>query len=431
MRRRKGIPLVALIIFIVMLVAIIITCAIILGVNKNKKKQDNTTAVIEQKNENNVENKIPEETEDEEEIEDEILMNNDKDIRNTYKLTGSNSTFAKYAIYESEGFDVDSNNISDDLKLQLAMSLVTSQDMDSNSGDKSVAKEVIEDYAKDIFGDISIKAKSFSLYNSDINFTEGYRTIGYTFDGDNDRYTIEEHSIDNDYPPEITEVVTKIIRTDSKMEIYVKPIFVKTFYSEQIEDYGCELYTDYDFEYKDFENGTAIVAFGYNDFQESIKTDYKQDIDGYNYEIASENIDLNSFKDYKYTFINDGEGYKLKSFEKVTERKQNQTSSDVNWQNIADSLSDQEVLIVNAKFESYLDDDELKGSMVRLLLSNIDETNSNYEGIVVSAEFDNREYATPSEISELKQIIKSSNNYTAEGVKNSKGFIEKIIIKEK
>ena len=36
MKRKKGIPLVALIIFIALLVAIILTCVIILGTNKDK-----------------------------------------------------------------------------------------------------------------------------------------------------------------------------------------------------------------------------------------------------------------------------------------------------------------------------------------------------------------------------------------------------------
>ena len=36
MRRKRGIPLVALVIFIALLVAIILTCVIILGTNKDK-----------------------------------------------------------------------------------------------------------------------------------------------------------------------------------------------------------------------------------------------------------------------------------------------------------------------------------------------------------------------------------------------------------
>ena len=53
MRRKRGIPLVALVIFIALLVAIILTCVIILGTNKDK---------INTQPENIAVNQTPEET---------------------------------------------------------------------------------------------------------------------------------------------------------------------------------------------------------------------------------------------------------------------------------------------------------------------------------------------------------------------------------
>ena len=75
MERRKGIPLVALVIFIALLVAIILTCVIILGANKNDKqnKETQTQAIGEQ-------TPPPEEPEDVT-LESEDLINADQDVR--------------------------------------------------------------------------------------------------------------------------------------------------------------------------------------------------------------------------------------------------------------------------------------------------------------------------------------------------------------
>ena len=104
MERRKGIPLVALVIFIALLVAIILTCVIILGANKNDKqnKETQTQAIGEQ-------TPPPEEPEDVT-LESEDLINADQDVRDAYKLTGNGKTYAKYALYSSGGFDETKNN---------------------------------------------------------------------------------------------------------------------------------------------------------------------------------------------------------------------------------------------------------------------------------------------------------------------------------
>ena len=83
MERRKGIPLVALVIFIALLVAIILTCVIILGANKNDKqnRETQTQAIGEQ-------TPPPEEPEDVT-LESEDLINADQDVRDAYKLTGN------------------------------------------------------------------------------------------------------------------------------------------------------------------------------------------------------------------------------------------------------------------------------------------------------------------------------------------------------
>ena len=315
MNRRKGIPLVALIIFFALLVAIIITCAIILGTNKNKKS-NNTQQNPEQQP--TIEN--PPETPEEyveEELEKEEYINSDSSIKEAFKLTGNYKTYAKYGIYLSGGFNNEDNPISNELKLQLAMSQVTAQDMDSESSTKAVPKEKIEEYVSKIFEDTSVEYKDFSLYNSDTNFTEEYRTIGYVYNEDDDNYEIQENTSDEEYPPEITELITKVIKYNSKIEIFVTPLFIRPYYSDEYGDV-CELYSNYDFESKEFSDEYSLTAFKYSDFNDYLKSDYNGDADGYNYDELSKQIDINNLQQYKYTLkLVDG-GYKLDSFEKST-----------------------------------------------------------------------------------------------------------------
>ena len=148
MERRKGIPLVALVIFIALLVAIILTCVIILGANKNDKqnKETQTQAIGEQ-------TPPPEEPEDVT-LESEDLINADQDVRDAYKLTGNGKTYAKYALYSSGGFDETKNNTKNNLKLKLAMAQVSNSDMDKSSTTKSIPKDKITEYTKKIFSNI-------------------------------------------------------------------------------------------------------------------------------------------------------------------------------------------------------------------------------------------------------------------------------------
>lgn len=136
MERRKGIPLVALVIFIALLVAIILTCVIILGSNKPSKPvtTNQQASQIQEPEPQEIEEKI------EDELTDESIINSDSDVQDAYKLIGNNKTYAKYAIYNSSGFDIDEENISNDLKLQLAMSQVTNSDMDAQSSKKLFQK---------------------------------------------------------------------------------------------------------------------------------------------------------------------------------------------------------------------------------------------------------------------------------------------------
>ncbi len=378
MERKKGIPLMALIIFIVLLVAIIITCVVILGVKKSNNKGNNGEVVAQEENANNT-TEQPSEDEEGEEITNEDIINQDEQIQKLYALTGNNKTFAKYAIYASGGFDQDNDNIKNDLKLQLAMAQVTNADMGGSSS-KSVSKSKIEEYNKKIFTSEEAEKTTysdFSLYDSDTNFTDIYKTIGYVYNSNDSTFEVKESEVTEDSTPsQITELITKVVKYDSKIEIYVKPIFVRTFYSPQIDAVGCEILGNYDFQLKEYPQSDSLIAIAYSDYEQVLKSDYAKDIDNYKFsEFSRNNIDLNKVSEYKYTFTKEDNDFKLKAFEKVTSlSEQNNSSNDG-----PKEMTAQEKETFNSKISSYVGN-QMRGSEVKSLYDVIVSLNTENEG---------------------------------------------------
>lgn len=432
MERRKGIPLVALIIFVALLVAIILTCIIILGTNKNKKSSSNPNDQVPiQTAAPTTEEPVADEKG--EEITSEDYINNDADIKNAYKLAGNQKTYAKYGIYSSGGFSKKDSNIKNELKLQLAMAQVTNQDMDKESSTKSVSKDKIEEYAKKIFEDGNIDLKDFSLYNSDTTFTSEYRTIGYKYNDDTESYEVQESDVEEEYPPEITEIITKAVKYNSKLEIYVKPIFVRPFYSDDINDMGCELFNDYDFQLRDFPEENALGAFIYSDYENALKSNYNLDLDGYSYSAISKYVDLNTIEEYMYTFVKSEDGFKLDSF---TKAKNVPTAEN----DTGEPLTAQEKALFNAQIENYIGND-MKGSETKSLLDTIimlNESNKDRLDMVVAVSVDGTKVELEDEdidklseeIEELKNEIDSSNKYTIKATYKS-GIITTVTITTK
>ena len=384
MKRKKGIPLVALVIFIALLVAIILTCVIILGSNKNNKSDEplisNSPNSGQEENEPSVDDEVGEE------ITSEDLINSDNDIKDAYKLAGNKKTFAKYAVYASGGFDQDNDNIRNELKLQLAMAQVTNSDMDKEGSTKSVSKDKIDEYAQKIFKDGVVEYKDFSLFDSDTNFIDEYKTIGYTYNKNTANYEVQESDVEESNPPEVTEIITKAVKYNSKIEVYVKPIFIDPFFSEQINAMGCQLFAEYDFQTKDFVDDSVLTAFSYTDYEESLRTDSSEDADGYVYDTVSQYVDLNKIKDYKYTFSKTDDGYKLKSFEELKSR------SSGNSEETNTELSEQEKAIINAKVEAYVGSEKSSTDVKSLIeaITSINESATD-ESQVISVKFDDTE----------------------------------------
>lgn len=427
MERKKGIPLVALIIFIGLLVAIILTCIIILGTNKNKKTSGEnqiaqTPAPVE----------VPVEEDNGEEIVDEDEINSDSDIQAAYKITGNGKTFAKYAIYESQGFNIE-DDLSDTFKLQLAMAQVTNSDMDTQSSKKSVSKDVVESYVQKVWGeDSEVEYKDFSLYSSDTNFTEQYKTTGYIYNKNNASYELNENDVTEEKPSEIPEIITKVVKYNSKIEIYVKPLFIQTIYDSDNSRYLRALYKNYNFSSKEYPLSENIMVITNDDYESVLKASYNQDVDGLNYKEVNQNIDLNQLTEYKYTLTKSTNCYNLKSFEKVEVNRPSTDDEDK-------EMTEQEKAKFNEKFDIYTGNGKT-GNDVNKLLEQIvtsNEENTEKTDLIVEVKFNNEKIsledddveALNEKISELIEKIDSDKLYNVKAIYKS-AIIKSITITE-
>ena len=405
MKRKKGIPLVALVIFIALLVAIILTCVIILGTNKDKVPAKPEEQAANQTTDDTNTTKADEKGE---EITSEDLINSDADIAGAYKLAGNKKTFAKYAIYATGGFDKDNENIKNELKLRLAMAQVTNSDMNKESSTKSVSKDKVQEYADNIFEDSTLEYKDFSLYDSDTNFTDEYRTIGYTYNKTTANYEVQENDVEEDTPPEVTEVITKAVKYSDKIEIYVKPIFIQPFFSDEINANGCQLLSNYDFQMKEFPEDAGLKAFSYSDYENALRTTANQDIDGYVYSAISKYVDLNQIKDYKYTFNKVDDEFKLKSFEKIEDKNANVTEEPNT------EMTEQEKSKYNADIESYVGSEKSSSDVNELIETVIKLNQENSEKTVLSVKLDDTQADGKDEdtVRSLEEKLDDTKTYT-------------------
>ena len=405
MKRKKGIPLVALVIFIALLVAIILTCVIILGTNKDKVPAKPEEQAANQTTDDTNTTKADEKGE---EITSEDLINSDADIAGAYKLAGNKKKFAKYAIYANGGFDKDNENIKNELKLILAMAQVTNSDMNKESSTKSVSKDKVQEYADNIFEDSTLEYKDFSLYDSDTNFTDEYKTIGYTYNKTTANYEVQENDVEEDTPPEVTEVITKAVKYSDKIEIYVKPIFIQPFFSDEINANGCQLLSNYDFQMKEFPEDAGLKAFSYSDYENALRTTANQDIDGYVYSAISKYVDLNQIKDYKYTFNKVDDEFKLKSFEKIEDKNANVTEEPNT------EMTEQEKSKYNADIESYVGSEKSSSDVNELIETVIKLNQENSEKTVLSVKLDDTQADGKDEdtVRSLEEKLDDTKTYT-------------------
>ena len=337
MYKRRGIPLIAMIIFFALIIGIIITCIIILSTQSGKSStsqiqfSSSNTSGNTSSNDNQVmQNAIVSNNDD---GEGEEISLTDSDVYNTFKLVGNQNTFAKYAIYQKG--EISEDNLSNELKLKLALSMVKDSEIEVNGNIKYISEDTVTGYLKDIFGNASnISFVDIELFN-DSNFSEQYNIDRYVYNDDKKAYEIVEIGITEKDTRLINDVIEKAIRYDNKIELYVVPVFSKTF------QYGSngtvyQLFGAYNFSTKEFEDSYKFSSG--EDFVVTADT-FENNIllnsstDGYSYDTLKANVgNFSSFQRYKYVFRKDSSSgkYYFESFEKAEETSDNNTTNNNN-----------------------------------------------------------------------------------------------------
>ena len=288
------------------------------------------------------------------------------------------------------------------------MAQVTNSDTNKESSTKSVSKDKVQEYADNIFEDSTLEYKDFSLYDSDTNFTDEYKTIGYTYNKTTANYEVQENDVEEDTPPEVTEVITKAVKYSDKIEIYVKPIFIQPFFSDEINAKGCQLLSNYDFQMKEFPEDAGLKAFSYSDYENALRTTANQDIDGYIYSAISKYVDLNQIQDYKYTFTKVDDEFKLKSFEKIEDKNANVPEEP------STEMTEQEKSKYNADIEAYVGSEKSASDINELIETVIKLNQENSEKTVLSVKLDDTQADGKDEdtVRSLEEKIDDTKTYT-------------------
>ena len=229
------------------------------------------------------------------------------------------------------------------------------------------------------------------------------------------------------------QLLVKVVKYNTKMEIYVKPLFIETIYDADENRYLRGLYTDYNFSAKQFPIDKSIMTITNDDYKNVVKSNYKQDIDGLNYKEVNQNIDLNQLTEYKYTLIKVDDGYNLQSFEQNTKNKKKEDKDNDK------EMTEQEKAIFNGQFDAYTGNgksaEDAKTVLSAVISSN--EANSDKKDLIVTVKIGDEEAALEDDdvdalnekIEELESEIDSSKEYYIKETYKS-GIIISITITE-
>lgn len=352
MKRKSGIPLVAIIIFFALIIGIIVTCVIILATQSGKGTSTNiklSNTATNTSNDNEVmDNAIVREDVSDEGEEIDLTS---PEVKNVFNLIGNQESFIKYAIYKTGEFN--QNNISNELKLKLAISKVTDSEIKEDNNLRTISKGTVDKYLTEIFGNTNnIEYVDLKLFD-DSNFDDQYPIDRYIYNKENEVYEIIEDDINVQEPSLVNELMTKAIKYNDRLELYVIPVFIKTFSIDDQNNMGYQFYSGYNFSNKEY-NGEMltgdnnVLAITSDTFKQAVLSNSDSDIDGYNNDALASTIkNFGSLQVYKYTFKFDEntEKYTLTSFEKSDEESnksnnRNNTNNNNNTNNSNNSGED-------------------------------------------------------------------------------------------
>ena len=143
--------------------------------------------------------------------------------------------------------DINASNITNEFILRMAFSKVTKEDWaDSYKGEDqpvSIGANVLDQYVKDIFGNVSYTKTEFSNKDLEVNINGQGQANIYDSKLDGDRIVIN-WLLGADVDSDIIEMASKkAVKYSDRIEITLNPIILK--FENQSEDDGNMIYTTY------------------------------------------------------------------------------------------------------------------------------------------------------------------------------------------
>ncbi len=171
------------------------------------------------------------------------------------------NTNARASIYKVGSFN--STTIPNDLMLKLGWDSIENKPQITGNNplpNETITKNSMSQSIANIFGStVTYTDASFTVV--DVETFHGYRGMfGSTVNYSNNIYSIELFQGGGGDCPFIHEQVTKALKYNNKIEVYVKTAFVDTKYVESSDSFEYILYKDFNFATNTFNNQLSKIA---------------------------------------------------------------------------------------------------------------------------------------------------------------------------
>ncbi len=171
------------------------------------------------------------------------------------------NTNARASIYKVGSFN--STTIPNDLMLKLGWDSIENKPQITGNNplpNETITKNSMSQSIASIFGStVTYTDASFTVV--DVETFHGYRGMfGSTVNYSNNAYSIELFQGGGGDCPFIHEQVTKALKYNNKIEVYVKTAFVDTKYVESSDSFEYILYKDFNFATNTFNNQLSKIA---------------------------------------------------------------------------------------------------------------------------------------------------------------------------
>lgn len=299
--------LICVIIIFILIISLMVVCYFAFLKKDDSNNTNNVTG-------NNEASKQIENEKKQEKDEEELKING-SEVKKIIKKFNFGSVV--HSIYKTGDFDLSS--IPNDLILRLGWSNIKSEDKDINEREikESADKSIMAKSIKNIFGDdITYKDKSFK-YGDVKDFSE---FIIENVDFDNSKYIATIFQGGGIGCPFIYEEIQKVIKSEDKIEVYVKTAFVNM--GELIQDesgstIGIEydIYKNYNFNREEFQNKLITVKSTEFDRINNNSDEIFQLSPNRNETISSVVDKLDTYK-YTFTLDKDSGEYYFTAFDK-------------------------------------------------------------------------------------------------------------------